>query len=230
MTITMYDSIDLSQFPSNPPAVAGYVGGYWPTYNDLVKKFPNAHHLSIAVNKSQRARCFDIEPGNAVPSDGPAWFKNYGDASQGKIVIYCGASAAQQVINAMSNGGIGRDRYLLWTAHYTYKEHFCGPGDCGYPQADGTQWTDKAMGRNLDQSIVSDAFFGTAPAPTPTPPEPASADDIITVVRADGRLEMFVRGQSGTVWHTWQVAVNGGWQGSAPGQVTKWQSMGSPGG
>ena len=230
MTITMYDSIDLSQFPSNPEAVAGYVGGYWPTYNELCKKFPNAHHLSIAVNKSQRARCFDIEPGNAVPSDGPAWFKNYGDDSEGPIVIYCGASASQQVINAMSSGGIARSRYLLWSAHYTYKEHTCGPGTCGYPQADGTQWTDKAMGRNLDQSIVSDAFFGTAPAPTPTPPEPADELSICTVVNADGRLETFVQTDEGQIWHSWQVAPNAGWEGSAPGKVTKWQSMGRPGG
>ncbi len=225
MTITMYDSIDLSQFPSDPEAVAGYVGGYWPTYNELVQKFPHAHHLSIAVNQSQRARCLDIEPGNCGPEDGPGWFKTYGDDSDGLIVIYCGASASQSVINAMSNGGIGRDRYLLWSAHYTYKEHICGPA-CGYPQADGTQWTDKAMGRNLDQSIVGDVFFQAAPAPSPTPDEGVEP---FVVVKADGRLEAFTQKTSGEVLHAYQVAPDGGWSGSEPGRAAKWYSLGNPG-
>jgi hypothetical protein len=225
LTITMYDSIDLSQFPADPEAVAGYVGGNWPTYNAVCAKFPHAHHLSIAVNKSQRARCFDIEPGNAVPSDGPAWFHNYGDDSEGPIVIYCGASAAQQVINAMSSGGIDRGRYLLWSAHYTYKEHICGP-PCGYPQADGTQWTDKAMGRNLDQSLVNDVFFQRAPAPSPTPDDGA---ELFSVLKADGRLEVFTQKTSGEVLHAYQSAPNAGWSGSEPGRAAKWYSLGNPG-
>ena len=222
MTVVLYDSIDLSQFPSNPEAVAGYVGGHWPTYNDVVKKFPNAHHLSIAVTASQRARCLDIEPGNATPAQGPGWFRTYAVTNEGPVVIYCGAASASQVTKAMSDGGIGRDKYLLWTAHYTYKEHICSPGGCGYPAADGTQWTDKAQGRNLDQSLCSDAFFGKSAAPAPKP-APADDDEVVTVVKADGRLETFVRTANGQVWHRWQTAVDDGW-------VDGWQSLGTPGG
>src|ERR1035438_1080131 len=54
-TVRMYDSVDLNEFPPNPEAVAGYVGGKWPTYAPLVKKFPKAHHLSIAVNAAEDA-------------------------------------------------------------------------------------------------------------------------------------------------------------------------------
>jgi hypothetical protein len=226
MTIVMYDSISLDQFPSDPEAVAGYVGGYWPTYNELVKKFPHAHHLSIAVNQSQRARCLDIEPGNCGPEDGPGWFKAYGDDSDGPIVIYCGASASSQVINAMADGGIGRDRYLLWSAHYTYSAHICSPSGCGYPQADGTQWTDKAHGRNLDQSLCNDVFFKGAPAPSPQPDEGVEP---FAVVKADGRIETFTQKASGEVLHAYQVATDGGWSGSEPGRPAKWYSLGNPG-
>jgi hypothetical protein len=222
MTVVMYDSIDLSQFPSNPEAVAGYVGGYWPTYNDLVKKFPNAKHLSIAVTAAQRARCLDIEPGNATPSQGPGWFRNYADKSQGLPVIYAGASAINQVTSAMTNGGIARSQYLLWSAHYTYKEHICSPGGCGYPSVDGTQWTDKAHGRNLDQSLCSDAFFGKGAPAKPADAAPEDTQELITVVKADGRLETFARTSSGQVWHRWQTTVNGSWTDS-------WQSLGTPG-
>ncbi|HTD15677.1 MAG TPA: hypothetical protein VK673_10875 [Chthoniobacterales bacterium] len=37
---------------------------------------------------------------------------------------------------------------------------------------------------------------------------------------ADGRLELFVRGSDGAVWHIWQTAVNNGW--------SNWFSHGSP--
>src|SRR5437868_9043930 len=43
---TMYDTITINSvpnwIPSRPFAVAGYVGGFWPTYNALVKRFPKA--------------------------------------------------------------------------------------------------------------------------------------------------------------------------------------------
>jgi hypothetical protein len=226
MTIVMYDSINLDQFPDDPEAVAGYVGGNWPTYNDLVAKFPNAHHLSIAVNQTQRARCLDIEPGNCGPEDGPGWFKAYGDDSDGPIVIYCGASASSAVINAMASAGISRNQYLLWSAHYTYSEHICGGGACDYPKADGTQWTDKAMGRNLDQSLVGDVFFQRAPAPSPQPDDGA---ELFAVLKADGRLETFAQKQSGEVLHAYQTATDGGWEGSEPGRAAKWYALGNPG-
>src|SRR5271166_5198896 len=48
--IVMYDTITLNTVPLNPQAVAGYVGGNWPTFALLQRLFPRAKHLSIAVN------------------------------------------------------------------------------------------------------------------------------------------------------------------------------------
>jgi hypothetical protein len=37
---------------------------------------------------------------------------------------------------------------------------------------------------------------------------------------AEGRLELFVAGTDGALWHTWQTARNGGW--------SPWYSHGAP--
>lgn len=168
MTITMYDTVDVGTVPPNPEAVAGYVAGNWPTYNSLVQRFPNAHHLSIAVQADERARCLDVENGDATNSQAPGWFKSLADHSQGKPIVYTFASNCQALINTLSGAGVGRSEYLLWSAHWTYRAHICAPGVCGYPAADLTQWTDKALGRNLDESLVNDYVFG----PPPPPPDP----------------------------------------------------------
>lgn len=168
-TLTMYDSVDVSTIPPNPEAVAGYVGGSWPNYNELVAKFPHAHHLSIAVEANEHARCLDVEPLDATNAQAPGWFKSsLADKSQGKAVLYTSASNVQALMDAMSAAGIARSEYYIWSAHYS-NEHICGPNVCGYPQADATQWTDHSQGRNLDQSLVHDYFFGVKPAPTPSP-------------------------------------------------------------
>jgi peptidoglycan hydrolase-like protein with peptidoglycan-binding domain len=62
----------------------------------------------------------------------------------------------------------GRGAVRLWTAHYGLGAHICGPSSCGALSidADGTQWTSSALGRTLDQSLLTDSFFGT-PAPVP---------------------------------------------------------------
>ena len=54
------------------------------------------------------------------------------------------------------------------------KAHLCAPGACGYGtgQADGTQWTQTALGLNLDRSILLPDFFDMRPAPRPVPAPP----------------------------------------------------------
>lgn len=160
--IQMYDTVTVDTVPDNPQAVAGYVGGSWPTYNGLVAKFPHALHLSIAVNAGQRANCLDIEQYDATPDEAPGWVRHQFTGFH-KPVLYCSASAMQAVNSAMSSGGFHRSDYLLWSAHYGVGRHVCGPGTCGYPQADGTQFTSTALGRNLDESVLNDGFFGPPP-------------------------------------------------------------------
>src|SRR5690242_8251652 len=85
---TMFDSTDVSQIPSNATAVAGYVGGRWPTYPTLLKKFPNAHVLSIAVASRFDAECLDIEPGDATNDVAAGWVKRQKARGVKQPVLY----------------------------------------------------------------------------------------------------------------------------------------------
>lgn len=157
----MYDSVDLSQIPSGAPAVAGYVGGHWPTYPQLAKRFPHARRVSIAVNASEDAECLDVEAGDARPDQAPAWLARQKQRGLKRPRIYCSVSAAQTVIDTLAKAGHPRSTYRLWTAHYTGSPHVCGP-NCGFgfrSTADATQYTDKALGRTLDASHCAPSFW-----------------------------------------------------------------------
>jgi len=87
--------------------------------------------------------------------------------------VYISISSAATLLQTLEHAGIGREQIRLWTAHYTYAPHICGPG-CGYGEinAQATQWTDRAHGRNLDQSLCLDSFL-----PGPAPPGTAAAKE-----------------------------------------------------
>ncbi len=159
--ITMYDSITVVTVPLHAEAVAGYVDGKWPTYKGLVKSFPLAHHLSIAVFASDDADCLDIENGDATPDQAPAWVKRQHLRGVTRPVVYASLSAMGGLLVHLQAAGVPRATVRVWTAHYTYQAHICDR-NCGYglgTTADATQWTDKAFGRNLDESLCSPTFF-----------------------------------------------------------------------
>jgi len=158
--IAMFDAVAISEIPASPQAVAGYVGGNFPTFSPLVQRFPNAKHLSIAVNSSEDAECLDIENGDAVPSDAPAWHARQMARGVKRPVFYANTSTMPAVIAALR--GIPRSQYRLWTAHYTHQPHI-------EPGSDATQWTDRALARNLDQSLCADDFFTDPAVPATNP-------------------------------------------------------------
>ena len=160
----MYDDVNVSLIPKDAQAVAGYVGGRWPTYNTVVRKWPHAKHLSIAVSASENARCLDVEPGDATIAQAPAWVKRQKARGEKLPVLYTSASWGQKLVDTCTKAGLvyGKD-YLWWSAHYNVDlgKHLCGPG-CGFGlkvHAHATQFTDKALGRSLDESVCSPGFF-----------------------------------------------------------------------
>lgn len=158
---TMYDDVTLKFIPANAEAVAGYINGRWPTYSQVVRQFPHAKHLSIAVNATADADCLDVEQFDAVPADAPAWVVRQKKRGVAKPVIYTSLSEANAVLRALDKAGIKRSAIRLWTAHYTYAEHRCS-SKCGFgftTTADATQWTDKAKGVSLDATLLSPTFF-----------------------------------------------------------------------
>lgn len=171
MTRILYDSINAADFPASGfDATAGYTSGNWPSSAAILRRFPHLPHLTIAISARRDAQCLDVEPGDATPEEAPAWFDRQKTLGVATPVIYCQASTTATIRAVM-----GRRDYLMWSAHYTGKAHICGPGSCSYPQADGTQWSDKGpRGENVDQSLISDRFYaaigGSTPPPTLPPP------------------------------------------------------------
>jgi hypothetical protein len=166
--ITQYDSVTLDALPSNATNVAVYVGGPFANETEGRRLFPKARILTIAPQASMDAECLDVEPLDATNAQAPGWFQRQIARGVVKPVLYTSASNVQALINALAAGGIQRGHYLIWSAHYTDAPHVCSPSRCGFPQADGTQWTSHALGRNLDESLLLDGFFG----PPPPPPDP----------------------------------------------------------
>jgi len=150
--VTMFDSVDVGEYPSNPEAVAGYVDGHWANYNELVRRFPNAHHVSIAVFPSDDAMALDIETGDATPSQAPAWVRRQHARGVHRPILYANLSTMPAVREAIVNDHIGVHEVKLWVAHYNYQPHIPD----GY---DACQWTDKSKGKNLDESLCYHEFF-----------------------------------------------------------------------
>lgn len=158
---TMYDSIDISQIPADAKAVAGYVGGKWPTFWKLAQRWPKANRVSVAVFASEDAECLDVELGDATVSQAPAWVRRQQKRGIIRPIVYTSADNAPALLKALAAAGIRRSEIRLWTAHYTNRVHLCGASCCSglWTTADATQWWDRAYGRNLDVSICSPSFF-----------------------------------------------------------------------
>lgn len=169
--ITLFDSVDLGQIPAGATAVAAYVDGKFANAAEARDRFPRARILTIAVFADHDADCLDIEDGNARPDQAAAWYLRQKARGARRPCLYASASLMHaQVIPAIQAAGIARGTVRLWSAHYTRVPHICGPASCRElaTGADGTQWTDRAFNRNLDQSLLLPSFFGDGPTWTET--------------------------------------------------------------
>lgn len=158
---TMYDSVNPNEIPPGAVAVAGYTSGHWPTYPELVRRFPKARKLSIAVNAQHDATCLDVEPGDATNAQAPGWVRRQQRRGVKRPVLYTSVSNAGALLSELQRNGIRRGEVRLWTAHYNRTPHLCSPS-CGFGMstvADATQYHDKALGRNLDVSLCAPGFL-----------------------------------------------------------------------
>lgn len=161
LAFTMYDSTNLREIPAVVEAVAGYVGGHWPTYRATLQNWPRAKHLSIAVASYQDAECLDVEQGDSTNDKAPAWVRRQQSRGIKRPVIYTSVSNVVPLLAELARHGIRRQDIRLWTAHYTHRPHRC-TGACGFGMpgiADATQYTNKALGRTLDASLCAPTFL-----------------------------------------------------------------------
>ena len=163
----MFDSVNVQEIPSlantNRDAVAGYVDGLFRNEQEVIAHDPQAHHLSIAVFATDVADCLDIENGDATPEQAPAWWHHATMHGIWRPCLYASLSVIPDVVHHLEAAGIHRSSYRLWSAHYTGQPHV-------EPGTDATQWTDRALGRNLDESLCLDTFFPSHPRAKKSPP------------------------------------------------------------
>lgn len=162
MTKVMYDSVTVSAIPADAEIVAVYVAGDpYPNKGEVKKHCPNAKLVEIALHSSIDADCLDMEPGGALLDQFPAWCRKQAQRGVKRPIGYTSLSNAQALVEIAHKAGLKYgDDWRLWTAHYSYREHRCD-SSCGLgfqEQAHGTQWTNRALGRNLDQSLVGTNF------------------------------------------------------------------------
>lgn len=168
MTEVMYDSVTRGVIPGNATAIAGYLDGY-DNFHTLEREHPHANHLSISVTGLVIAATGDYERGAMTFSDAH-WYvpKQLDHFPKGfKPVCYASRDNMPLVLGELPSG-IERVHIRVWSAHIGAGEHICGPKTCGASfQADATQWTFTAFGRNLDESLCRTGFFPPAPVREP---------------------------------------------------------------
>jgi peptidoglycan hydrolase-like protein with peptidoglycan-binding domain len=206
----MPDSIFPVNLPDGYPAYLGYTDGFWPTIGDLEKLFPHARLVSLTVRGGKAVGC-DVESGDLSPAQGCTWARDQIRAGADRPVIYASASVMRDsVVPGLSSLGVARSSVRLLSAHYGIGEHICGPlvKACGYPQADGTQWTDAFRGvgsSSIDMSLLLDSFFTTPVQDSTAEVDMAKA----TVIRL-GSTGQAVRNWQGLLAaHGHNVAIDG---------------------
>ena len=156
--IVQYDSIEVDTIPADAVAVAGYVGGSWPDFSQLVARFPNARHKSITPTAAEDADILDIESGDAIPSQYPDWHRRQKARGLALPGPYADASTMPAVQAACEAAGIDfATECAVWGAWLGSTEL---PGLWR-----ARQYTFTALGRNLDASVCLPDFWGDAPSP-----------------------------------------------------------------
>lgn len=159
--IALYDAVTLSNIPSSAQAVAGYVDGKWPTWDAVLQRWPKARHVSITVTGQHDADVCDCENGDLTIDDAIRWFMRKRDAGYWAPGIYGSLDTWLFLYDRLEQLGVQRSHVRVWTAHWTNRWHRCSTRCSRYfPwQADATQFSDRALDRELDVSAATTDFF-----------------------------------------------------------------------
>ena len=157
----MYDDVTLSLVPPDARAVGAYINGLYANVREARQRFPHAKIVTISITASEDADALDIENGDATISEAPAWVRRQHARGKKFPILYTSASNVDELVRVLDAAGISRSSYIIWSAHYTFSPHVCGPNTCGAcrTQCEGTQFTDVALGRSLDESMLLAAFW-----------------------------------------------------------------------
>jgi Putative peptidoglycan binding domain len=117
-----------------------------------------------------------------------AWYERQRQRGIARPCLYASASVMQSsVVPVLLAAAVPRSSVRLWSAHYSGSAHICGPASCKLTsiEMDGCQFTDNALGRDLDESLLAADLFGTAPTPPATGWTAAMISDLPLVKQGD---------------------------------------------
>lgn len=172
-----YDSVDISQIPADAAVVLGYIDGLYPTADGLARSFPRAQRIILSVEGGvipRGADGLDCEKGDYTPRTAAVAAARAIAGGLERPVVYAPLGMVAAVLLQLEAIGVGRGKVRILTAHWTDRAHVCTVDQCNADvggtlptgfEADGTQWTSRALGRNLDESLLLSSFLPPAPAP-----------------------------------------------------------------
>lgn len=209
-----YDDVTASLIPSTAEYVFYYTDGRYANFSAVKAQCPSAEYIPIAVTASDNATVLDVETGDATIAQIYSWLKAQWarvPGWSGQItkapVIYIQASNVDTMVRTMNANKFvhGKD-YVIWSAHYGAGEHVCASNTCGSTstQCDGTQFTDVASGKSLDESELLASFFASS-----TPPKPGIPTNGKTIDITSTTAVITYTGVSGGVKYDIQVTEGG---------------------
>jgi hypothetical protein len=151
--IAGFDAVNIDHIPPDAKWVAGYIGGQWPTFVSLKKRFPKARRVSIAVEAIYEADVLDVERYDATPAEAPGWVTRM--RAKGRIpVVYCNKSTLGAVEAAFQSAHVAPPFY--WVADWTAEAHMVSGSVA-------TQWANGSpefpgLAAHADTSLVSPNF------------------------------------------------------------------------
>lgn len=119
----MFDSVTVSDIPRAAMMVAGYANGRYANFPALVKRFPQAIRLGIAIDGKdfrQLAHVLDIENGDAEPSDFGPWARSMLAQYVHRPTAYIQASRLHELLEYHRPGDPPLD---VWAADWTGHPH-----------------------------------------------------------------------------------------------------------
>jgi hypothetical protein len=108
---------------------AGYGRGSYTNMASVKARFPGSKYVSVSPYVTTGVDCLDVEPGDAVPADAPAFVRGWTPVNTTKPVIYANAYSMPSVVSSLSKAGIARSQYFLWVAEWDQSPHIPGGYD-----------------------------------------------------------------------------------------------------
>lgn len=216
MSVRQYDSANAATLPAGEEAYAGYFTGLFRSYQGILARFPGARYvLPIATwlptvgelaGFHFRQVAFDFEKGDLQPGQALAALDVAHHAGipcpvcYGSLDTWLGAGGLVEVLAGERRGG----SYQGWLAHpdaiptvprgFAAKQYLFGPD------------------ADISTVVNPDTFYNV-----PAPPTPEEIMAVAAATNKDGRIELFVERNDGSVWHTYQTEPDGSWHGAEPG-------------